>query len=366
MAPFARPHTRFGFAFPLAPRTREAFIVPRAVVAAEDVAASQHATRRASFPGAANRRNGSVPNLAGTQIGKYDMIEEVGHGGMAVVYRGLDRVLKREVAVKVLHPHLADRAESRARLEREAIAVAKLRHENILEIFDYSGTEADASYIVTEFIHGVTLKQWVDERLEPRPAVAALIVHRLCQALQHAHRSGIVHRDIKPENVMIREDGVLKLMDFGIAQLILDDQKLTLTGQLIGSPAYTSIVERFEHPITVSALCCLLGAAGPITGEATAVASCAAAGVMASKLKATNAAREVDPTSSSRRDQTLEESPLRSPIIDLPAGKINALCATARCRYPDSSLLRPRRTNLPAPRHVAVHEPEERAACAIT
>jgi len=179
-----------------------------------------------------------VPNLAGTQIGKYDMIEEVGHGGMAVVYRGLDRVLKREVAVKVLHPHLADRQESRARLEREAIAVAKLRHENILEIFDYSGPEAEASYIVTEFIHGMTLKRWIDERLEPRPAVAALVVHRLCQALQHAHGSGIVHRDIKPENVMIREDGVLKLMDFGIAQLILDDQKLTLTGQLIGSPAY--------------------------------------------------------------------------------------------------------------------------------
>ena len=139
-----------------------------------------------------------MPNLAGTQIGKYDMLEEVGHGGMAVVYRGMDRVLKREVAVKVLHPHLADRQESRARLEREAIAVAKLRHENILEIFDYSGPEAEASYIVSEFIHGMTLKRWVDERLDPRPAVAALIVHRLCQALQHAHRSGIVHRDIKP------------------------------------------------------------------------------------------------------------------------------------------------------------------------
>ncbi|MCA9649645.1 MAG: protein kinase [Myxococcales bacterium] len=178
-----------------------------------------------------------MPSLAGTQIDKYDMIEEVGHGGMAVVYRGLDRVLKREVAIKVLHPHLADRKESRLRLEREAIAVAKLRHENILEIFDYSGPEAAESYIVTEFIHGVTLRDWVDERLDPRPAVAAMIVHRLCLALQHAHSGGIVHRDIKPENVMIREDGVLKLMDFGIAQII-DNQKLTLTGQLIGSPAY--------------------------------------------------------------------------------------------------------------------------------
>jgi tRNA A-37 threonylcarbamoyl transferase component Bud32 len=179
-----------------------------------------------------------VPSLAGTTIDKYEMIEEVGCGGMAVVYRGRDRVLDREVAVKVLHPHLADREESRLRLQREAIAVAKLRHDNILEIFDYSGPSARESYIVTEFIHGPTLKEWIDESLQPRPAVAAMIVHRLCLALAHAHKSAIVHRDIKPENVMIRmQDGVIKLMDFGIAQII-DNQKLTLTGQLIGSPAY--------------------------------------------------------------------------------------------------------------------------------
>lgn len=179
-----------------------------------------------------------MPSLAGSKLDKYEIVEEVGHGGMAVVYRGNDTVLEREVAVKVLHSHLADREESRARLQREALAVAKLRHDNILEIFDYSGGDVDESYIVTEFIHGPTMRQWVDDELDPRPTVAAMIVHRLCLALCEAHRSGIVHRDIKPENVMVRKrDGVLKLMDFGIAQII-DDQKLTLTGQLIGSPAY--------------------------------------------------------------------------------------------------------------------------------
>ncbi len=179
-----------------------------------------------------------MPSLAGTKLAKYEVLEEVGHGGMAVVYRGMDSVLKREVAIKVLHPHLADRPESRKRLEREAVAVAALRHENILEIFDSSGEAAGESYIVTEFIHGPTLREWLEDDYKARPAIAALVVHRLALALVHAHKAGIVHRDIKPENVMIRrDDGCIKLMDFGIAQ-ILDNQKLTMTGQLIGSPAY--------------------------------------------------------------------------------------------------------------------------------
>ncbi|GEM_PF-1218150 len=178
-----------------------------------------------------------MPSLAGHTIGKYDVIEEVGHGGMAVVYRGHDRVLDRDVAVKVLHPHLADREESRERLRREALTVAKLQHDNIVEIYDYSGESADESYIVTEFIHGRTLREWIDTEWQPHPLIAALIIHRLCLALVHAHAFGVVHRDIKPENVMIRRDGCLKLMDFGIAQ-ILDHQKLTMTGQLLGSPSY--------------------------------------------------------------------------------------------------------------------------------
>jgi len=168
---------------------------------------------------------------------RYRIIEEVGQGGMAVVYRAQDETLRREVAVKVLHPHLLAEAESRARLQREARAVAKLNHDGILQIFDYSGDDAQSSFIVTEFIDGQTLKQFLANRKLPVPELAALIVLEVGSALAHAHSLGIIHRDIKPENVMVRKDGAIKLMDFGVAQVV-DLERMTVTGQILGSPAY--------------------------------------------------------------------------------------------------------------------------------
>jgi tRNA A-37 threonylcarbamoyl transferase component Bud32 len=168
---------------------------------------------------------------------RYRVIKEVGQGGMAVVYKAHDESLKREVAVKLLHAHLFSEPESKSRLQREAQAVAKLHHDNIVQIFDYSGNDADASYIVTEFIDGQTLKQFIANRKPPPPEIAALIAIEICSALAHAHSLGIIHRDVKPENVMVRNDGMLKLMDFGVAQ-IMDLERMTVTGQLLGSPAY--------------------------------------------------------------------------------------------------------------------------------
>ena len=177
----------------------------------------------------------------GQVLDKYELLERVGQGGMAIVYRGIDRQLKRVVAIKVLHKHLADYQEARDRFEREAQAVAKLRHENILEIFDYSGADeaeaAGGSYIVTEFIDGQTLKQRITDRPIGFPEIGAMIVLQVGRALAHAHAAGILHRDVKPENIMIRNDGVVKLMDFGISHMV-DLERLTVTGQLLGSPAY--------------------------------------------------------------------------------------------------------------------------------
>ena len=175
--------------------------------------------------------------MAHKALVKYKLLEEVGHGGMAVVYRGLDTALNREVAVKILHAHLAEQDESKQRFQREAQAVAKLRHDNIIEIYDYSGIRSDDSYIVTEFIHGQTLKEFLSRHPISHPEVAAMIIVEICEALGHAHSLGVIHRDIKPENIMIRADGRVKLTDFGIAQVV-DVQRLTVTGQLLGSPAY--------------------------------------------------------------------------------------------------------------------------------
>ncbi|MFH1809618.1 MAG: protein kinase [Pseudomonadota bacterium] len=175
--------------------------------------------------------------LVGRRLGPYEVLDEVGRGGMSVVYRGRDTRLDREVAIKVLHPFLADRDDARRRFEREARAVASLQHPNILEIYDFSDDAAEQSYIVTELVRGVTLRVFVEQQPLDPPELAAVIGIKLCAALQRAHAAGVVHRDVKPENIMIGEAGALKLMDFGIAHM-RDATSLTATGTLLGSPAH--------------------------------------------------------------------------------------------------------------------------------
>lgn len=177
--------------------------------------------------------------LSGTTLDKYDLLEKVGEGGMAEVYRARHTALGRIVAVKILHPHLSSTERNRLRFEREARAIESLQHPNILKIFDYSGRDSHTCFIVTEFIEGLTLKEILTRVGHLPSELAAMVGIELCRALTYAHERGIVHRDIKPENVMIRVDGVVKLMDFGIAR-VLDESTMTLTGGLVGSPAYMS------------------------------------------------------------------------------------------------------------------------------
>jgi eukaryotic-like serine/threonine-protein kinase len=157
---------------------------------------------------------------------------------MAVVWRGFDTQLRRTVAVKVLHAHLHAREEIRRRFDREAHAVARLHHPHILDVYDFSGPDAEPSYLVTEFIRGWTLRTFAEEHPFDPPELAAACLFPIVEALGHAHKAGVVHRDLKPENVMVREDGVIKLTDFGIAALLDPDEKMTVTGSILGSPAH--------------------------------------------------------------------------------------------------------------------------------
>jgi serine/threonine-protein kinase len=170
-------------------------------------------------------------------LGRYRVERELGRGGMSVVYRGFDPALSRVVAIKVLHPHLASRPEARERFAREARAVARLDHPNIVAVFDYAPPDSERAYIVTEYIDGPTLRSAIEPRPLTRPEIGALLMIPVFEALDHAHHAGIVHRDVKPENVMLRGDGQPVLVDFGIAQLI-DMETLTQTGTILGSPAH--------------------------------------------------------------------------------------------------------------------------------
>ena len=180
------------------------------------------------------------------RIEKYRILEEVGQGGMSVVYRGRDDALDRDVAVKVMHRHLARDPDARRRFSREAKAVASLTHPNIREIYDFSASDDELNYLVTEFVHGEPLSALLREGASVMPEIGVMISIHAARALQHAHSHGIIHRDVKPENILVGMDGAVKLTDFGIAQIV-GLESMTITGTLVGSPAHMS-PEQIEGP----------------------------------------------------------------------------------------------------------------------
>ncbi|HEU5061173.1 MAG TPA: serine/threonine-protein kinase, partial [Kofleriaceae bacterium] len=171
------------------------------------------------------------------------MIEELGSGGMATVYRARDRELRRDVAIKVLFPHLCKNREVVARFQREARAAAGLDHPNILRVFDVGGGAeggGDPPFIVLELVRGPSLV----ELAAAGPLLAELAAAcgvAIAAALGHAHRAGVIHRDVKPGNLLVAEGGRLVLADFGVARVAEDDSSLvTRTGALLGTPAFMS------------------------------------------------------------------------------------------------------------------------------
>ncbi|MEW6368266.1 MAG: protein kinase [Acidobacteriota bacterium] len=178
-----------------------------------------------------------------SKFGRYEIREELGRGGMGIVYRAVDPALDRTVALKVIHPqHLAaekDRAELIVRFLREAKAAARVNAPGVVTVHD-TGQEGDTLYLVMEYVVGESLQRQLAQRLYRKPADALRLVAEVADALHVAHSMGVVHRDIKPSNILITRDGRVKVTDFGVAKVVSEGVDLTRTGSVLGSPAYMS------------------------------------------------------------------------------------------------------------------------------
>ena len=179
-------------------------------------------------------------NLEGKLLGnRYEIIEKIGNGGMATVYKATDKVLKRYVAVKILRDEFTTDEEFIKRFEVEAQSAARLTHPNIVSIYDV-GVDGNLYYIVMELIQGKTLKEIIVEERGPLPWKWSVnVAIQIASALEMAHRNNIIHRDIKPHNIIITEDGVAKVTDFGIAKAV-SNSTITAFGTTIGSVHYFS------------------------------------------------------------------------------------------------------------------------------
>ena len=169
---------------------------------------------------------------------RYRLTEQIGMGGMAIVYRAVDLRTGHNVAVKVLRPEYNEDREFISRFQREAEAASKMTHHNIVNLLDV-GMDGENRYLVMEYVQGKTLKAVIQERGKLSAPLACQIAIRILSALEHAHRNGIVHRDIKPQNILVHEDGHIKVADFGIAR-IADSATLTRGDNVMGSVHYFS------------------------------------------------------------------------------------------------------------------------------
>ena len=181
---------------------------------------------------------------------RYRLIEQIGIGGMAIVYRAFDMRTGRDVAVKVLRPEFNQDAEFVGRFQREAEAASKMTHHNIVNLLDV-GMDGENRYLIMEYVQGKTLKQVIQEKGRINPAIAVQITVRILSALQHAHQNGIIHRDIKPQNILVHADGHIKVADFGIAR-IANSSTLTRGDNVMGSVHYFSPEQASGHAADVT------------------------------------------------------------------------------------------------------------------
>jgi serine/threonine-protein kinase len=179
----------------------------------------------------------AVPDLSG-RIGKYEIVRPLGKGAMGQVYVAHDTILDRDVALKVMVAQIADDPELKQRFEREARAVAKMTHPNVVMVFDLGNHTDGSPFIAMELLKGLDLQKAVRQPPPMSVDKKVAIIVQVLQGLAHAHQAGIVHRDIKPANIFIQQDGSVKIMDFGVARLTT--ASMTGTGNIVGTADYMS------------------------------------------------------------------------------------------------------------------------------
>src|SRR6266404_7004856 len=170
------------------------------------------------------------------RIGKYEILAELGMGSMGVIYRARDTILDRDVALKTIAGGGALDPELKERFYREAKAGARLNHPNVTTVYEL-GEQEGMLFIALELLSGCDLRQFIGKRQTMPLAKKIEAIAGVCDALQHAHESGIVHRDIKPSNIFLTTEGVAKILDFGVARLSASSQ-LTILGRVLGTPFY--------------------------------------------------------------------------------------------------------------------------------
>lgn len=169
---------------------------------------------------------------------RYNLIEKIGEGGMALVYKAKDQLLNRFVAVKILRPEFTADEEFIKKFKRESLAAASLSHPNVVGIYDV-GDQEGIYYIVMEYVNGKTLKEYIKEIGKLNYREALNITNQIANALDHAHKNGVIHRDIKPHNILVTEDKMIKVTDFGIARAS-NSSTIANTGSVMGSVHYFS------------------------------------------------------------------------------------------------------------------------------
>ncbi len=293
---------------------------------------------------------------AGFALGQYRIVARIGRGGMATVYKAHHSALDRNVAIKVLPDFFAEDEVYRERFLQEARSVARLKHPNILNVFDF-GQEHGITYLVLELVEGGTLAERIGRPMDLEEVVK--ILRPIASALDHAHAQGVVHRDIKPSNILIHRDGTPVLADFGLAKMADSVRRLTATGTVMGTPEYMSPEQGSGEPIGPASdrYSLAVVAYEMLTGRVPFQADTPAAVLLSHINKAVPPTRELAGELSGHIEDALRKALAKVPLerFDTATQFVAALTPAAwvRSARPDSVVLaRPTQRNKAASRHV--------------